>query len=110
MAASGCYKVVADGKLAKTTESCTLILQRLTMQGRRKHFRIGQAMKYFSLALLANVLSTIITCKASLWLADASWFLKLMVASFQFLKPLLVKARLPLCFDPSFWTLVQRHT
>ena len=60
------------------------------------HFRIGQAMKNVSLAPLANFLSTITTCKASLWLADASWVLKLMMASFQFLKPLLAKARLPL--------------
>ena len=65
-------------------------------QGRRKHFRIGQAMKHFSLALLATFLSTITTCKASLWLVDASWVLKLMLVFFQFLKPLLVKARLPL--------------
>ena len=63
----------------------------LPQQRRRKHFRIGQAIKKFLLAPLANFLSTITTCKASLWLADASWVLKLMVASFQFLKPLLVK-------------------
>ena len=64
--------------------------------GRRKHFRIDQAIKNVSLVPRANFLSTITTCKASLWLTDASWFLKLMVASFQFLKPLLVKARLSL--------------
>ena len=65
----------------------------VAMQGRRKHFRIGQAIKF---ALLTNFLSTTITCKATLCLADASWFLKLMVASFQFLKPLLLKAKLSL--------------
>ena len=41
-------------------------------QERRKQFKIGQAIKNFSLAPLANFLSTITTCKASLWLADAS--------------------------------------
>ena len=64
------------------------------LQEQRNHFKIGQAMKTFSPASLANVLSTITSCKTFLWLADASWFLKLMVESFQFLKPLLVKARL----------------
>ena len=49
-------------------------------QGRRKYFRIGQAIKNFLLAPLTNFLSTITTCKDSLCLADASWFLKLMVA------------------------------
>ena len=55
-------------------------------QERRKHFKIGQAIKNFLLAPLASFLNTITTCEASFRLADASWGLKLMVASFQLLK------------------------
>ena len=49
-----------------------------TAQGRRKHFRIGQPIKNFLLALLASFPNTITTCKASLRLVDASGGLKLM--------------------------------
>ena len=36
----------------------------ILFQGRRKHFRIGQAMKNFLLATLTNVFRTVTTCKA----------------------------------------------
>ena len=52
------------------------------LQGLRKHFRIGQAMKKFFACSAHTFFIT--SSKASLWLADASWFLKLMMASFQF--------------------------
>ena len=65
-------------------------------QGRRKHFRIGQTMKDFSLATLANVFSTVTTCKDFFMACRCLVVLKLMVAYFQFLKPLLANSRLPL--------------